>query len=327
MTTTRAPRTGPTSAVSPPFRPGFGPNIRTVMQIVVAGTPAATAPADDFNLANLTALQAAFASDAAGPGVFAQSQEPIVVGQTAYNSTYNTTFPAHMAQLGHLEDLGRLHQHLGMSTAPSLTNLPMKPKAIHDEMGATFDDYGRMSAKLGLEVPFTNAAIANFILQNYRRSDDGDRETRRGPDLEDHAQRRGHTPHPLPPLRRAGAQPASAWDGFIRLPDPNELGWKDTVRMNPLEDTIVALRPIQPPTPFVLPNSVRPLNPTQPLNSNSELGFSQIDITDGGALVPPHDKPDEQLRLRVRLALPHPQPRGKRHDEGHRVCRRTDWTQ
>ena len=26
------------------------------------------------------------------------------------------------------------------------------------------------------------------------------------------------------------------WDGAIRPPDPNELGWKETVRMNPLED-------------------------------------------------------------------------------------------
>ena len=33
------------------------------------------------------------------------------------------------------------------------------------------------------------------------------------------------------------------WDGPIRPPDPNELGWKETVRMNPLEDVIVALRP------------------------------------------------------------------------------------
>ena len=32
------------------------------------------------------------------------------------------------------------------------------------------------------------------------------------------------------------------WDGAIRPPDPNELGWKETVRMNPLEDIIVALR-------------------------------------------------------------------------------------
>ncbi len=26
------------------------------------------------------------------------------------------------------------------------------------------------------------------------------------------------------------------WDGAVRPPDPNELGWKDTVRMSPLED-------------------------------------------------------------------------------------------
>ena len=32
------------------------------------------------------------------------------------------------------------------------------------------------------------------------------------------------------------------WDGQIRPPDPNELGWKETVRMNPLEDAIVAIK-------------------------------------------------------------------------------------
>ena len=37
----------------------------------------------------------------------------------------------------------------------------------------------------------------------------------------------------------------SAGTGSSSLPDANELGWKDTVRMSPLEDTIVALRPIK----------------------------------------------------------------------------------
>ena len=36
------------------------------------------------------------------------------------------------------------------------------------------------------------------------------------------------------------------WDNIIIPPDPNELGWKDTVRVSPLEDTIVALRPVDP---------------------------------------------------------------------------------
>jgi FtsP/CotA-like multicopper oxidase with cupredoxin domain len=36
------------------------------------------------------------------------------------------------------------------------------------------------------------------------------------------------------------------WDNIIIPPDATELGWKDTVRMAPLEDTIVALRPSCP---------------------------------------------------------------------------------
>ena len=61
------------------------------------------------------------------------------------------------------------------------------------------------------------------------------------------------------------------WDGFIYLPDPNELGWKDTVRISPLEDTIVALRPIAPQVPFAVPNSIRPLNPAMPLGSTDGI--------------------------------------------------------
>ena len=65
------------------------------------------------------------------------------------------------------------------------------------------------------------------------------------------------------------------WDGMLRPPDPNELGWKETVRMNPLEDVIVALRPSVPSLPFSVPDSVRPLNPAMPLGSTS--GFTGVD--------------------------------------------------
>ena len=68
------------------------------------------------------------------------------------------------------------------------------------------------------------------------------------------------------------------WDGAIRLPDANELGWKDTVRISPLEDTIVALRPVAPSQtsiPWKIPNSIRPLNPALPLGSS--VGFSSFD--------------------------------------------------
>ena len=43
------------------------------------------------------------------------------------------------------------------------------------------------------------------------------------------------------------------WDNIIIPPEPHELGWKDTVRISPLEDTIVALRPIIPTLPWELP--------------------------------------------------------------------------
>ena len=54
------------------------------------------------------------------------------------------------------------------------------------------------------------------------------------------------------------------WDNIIIPTEPTELGWKDTVRISPLEDTIVALRPIIPTLPFEVPNSIRPLNPMMP---------------------------------------------------------------
>jgi FtsP/CotA-like multicopper oxidase with cupredoxin domain len=267
---------------SPAIPAGVGPNIRTIMQIVVAGS-GGTAPVNDYNPTTLTNLQAAFVSTGTTPGVFAASQDPIVVGQTAYNTTYNATFPARWPNWG----ISRISDNAlsFMKVDGTLvSNYPMKPKAIHDEMGGTFDDYGRMAAKLGLEVPFSNAAISTFALQNY--VDPATEMVKPGQIQIWKITHNGVDTHPIhfhlfdvQVINRVG------WDGFIRLPDPNELGWKDTVRMAPLEDTIVALRPVTPRVPFALPNSIRPLNPTTPLGS--DMGFSQIDPLTGAALAVP----------------------------------------
>jgi FtsP/CotA-like multicopper oxidase with cupredoxin domain len=259
--------------------PGVGPNIRTVMQIVVTG-PQVTPIPDDYNAANLTARNTAFAGTS---GVFQSSQEPIVVGQTAYNETYVTTFPAVWPNWGlsRISD-GSISFQKVDGTIKS--NFEMKPKAIHDEMGATFDDYGRMAAKLGLERPFTNAAIANFILQNF--VDPATEKVKPGEVQIWRITHNGVDTHPIhfhlfdvQVLNRVG------WDGFIRLPDDNELGWKDTVRVSPLEDTIVAFKVVAPVVPFTLPNSIRPLNPAFP--TGSEDGFSQMDPATGDPLLPP----------------------------------------
>jgi len=299
-----------------PVLPGVGPNIRTVMQIVVgSGTGGSAATTNDhYDPTLLTNLQNAFKStSAAQEGIFAQTQHPIVVGQKAYGSSGNSAYytagaDCDPAAAGAQTCFPPIAPYWGLSNINSTSlkydtvlkdqagvislqrigdNEPATPfqmKAIHDEMGATFDDYGRMSAKLGLEVPGVNAAIQNFILQNFVdplteivKSDEVQiwRITHNGVDT-----------HPIhfhlfdvQLLNRVG------WDGFIRLPDENEMGWKDTLRISPLEDTIVALRPVKPPVPFKLPNNIRPLNPTMPLGDTS--GFAQIDITDGADLVPP----------------------------------------
>ena len=161
---TLAPDMRDTGGVNSP-QPGFGPNIRTVMQIVVnAGTPV---PFND------TLLNAAFTPALPAEGVFATSQEPIIVGQGAYQSypgydglyAANPTFPNTFPYWG----ISRVQDNtLSFKTvAGESLSVPMRPKAIHDEMGAAYDEYGRMSAKLGLEMPLTTNLNQTFILQNY----------------------------------------------------------------------------------------------------------------------------------------------------------------
>jgi FtsP/CotA-like multicopper oxidase with cupredoxin domain len=274
---------------APSTLPGYGPNTRTVMQIKVAGTPAAA-----FDLA---ALQAAFGHQPDGSGVFESSQHPIIVGQGAYNSAYGTSFQTSgpLDGFARITDFALTFKTLNGSTL----NMPFQPKAIQDEMGEAFEkEYGRMSGNLGLEVPLTQAGVAqNLILYPYvnpaselidatalpRALDPNDPNYEVQPIsvANDGTQiwkitHNGVDTHPIhfhlfdvQVLNRVG------WDGIIRPPDPNELGWKDTLRISPLEDTIVALRPIIPVVPFDLPNSIRPLNPMMPIGST--LGFNSTD--------------------------------------------------
>lgn len=273
---------------APSTLPGYGPNTRTVMQIVVAGTPGT--PFDQ------KALDTAFkATSLGGGGVFEKGQHPIIVGQGAYNSAYGTSFPVNSAK-NKGDGLVRIDQFdLTFKTLSGvdMKGFPLQPKAIQDEQGEAFDpEYGRMSGNLGLEVPLTQAGTqqnlilypfvnptselidttklpkANVKVEPFSVANDGTqlwRITHNGVDT-----------HPIhfhlfdvQVLNRVG------WDGIIRKPDANELGWKDTVRISPLEDTIVALRPIIPVVPFKLPNSIRPLNPARP--TDSMMGFKNVD--------------------------------------------------
>jgi FtsP/CotA-like multicopper oxidase with cupredoxin domain/fibronectin type 3 domain-containing protein len=265
---------------------GFGPNTRTVMQVVVSGT---VQPAYD-----VAALEAEW-SATTGSGVFRRAQDDIIVGQSAYNSAYNTTFPSTWPNWG-IANIQSTTLSFLTTGGATVSNFPMKPKAIQDEMGEAFDkEYGRMMGMLGIELPNTNAQNQNFVLQGYidpateiidelttgvQIGQIGDNTqiwkiTHNGVDT--------HTIHfhlfDVQLINRVG------WDGAIRLPDANELGWKETIRVSPLEDTIVALRPITPKVPFGVPDSVRNYDTTMPTGSTA--GFTNIDTNTGQPLAVP----------------------------------------
>ena len=276
--------------------PGYGPNTRTVMQVKIAND----APAPAFDLAK---LRAAFRHHANGSGVFESSQHPVIVGQAAYNSAYGTSFAsasncnAPNSKVTTCDGYVRVNDDtsFGFNTLRSPTakmTMPLQPKAIHDEMNATtFDEYGRMAANLGVEAqpptpgnqnvtlyPYVNPSTelidatglpsADVKVTPISSASDGTqiwRITHNGVDT-----------HPIHfHLYDVQVLNRVTWDNIIIPPDPNELGWKDTVRMSPLEDTVVALRPVIPTTPFEVPNSVRELNPMMP--DGSTAMFNSVD--------------------------------------------------
>ena len=249
------------SGGSPSTLPGYGSNTRTIMQIRVANTT----PDAPFDLA---ALEAAFASTATTEGAFAASQETTIVPQAAYSSAFNTSFADVYSNI--------FDNSLTFTPINSATpvTIPFQAKQIQDEMGEAYDEYGRMLVVLGLELPRTAAGQQNMILYNFndppteiiKSSISG---TQIGT-LGDGTQiwkitHNGVDVHPLHwHMFEVQLINRVAWDNNIRPPDPNELGWKETIRINPLQDTIVALRPVVPDVPFDVPNSVRLLDPTMP---------------------------------------------------------------
>ncbi|MFO1433053.1 MAG: hypothetical protein U1F76_23600 [Candidatus Competibacteraceae bacterium] len=165
-----------------------------------------------------------------------------------------------------------------IATAPVT---PLLPKAIQ-ELFTT--DYGRMNALLGVEMPFTSNLNQTTIPYGYvdpptEIFKDGETQlwkiTHNGVDT--------HFIHfhlfNVQVINRVG------WDGAIKPSDPNELSWKDTVRMNPLEDIVVALRPLKQQLPWQLPNSIRPLDVTMPVGSSAPNEFLNADPTNQPAVV------------------------------------------
>jgi len=259
---------------APTTQPGYGPNTRTIMQIRV-NLPLTT-PTPDVTLPN---LQAVFAKGATKRGVFEVSQDPIIIPQKVYESAYNVTnFPsASASQYAQIADTQKTFQPInaGGVLQPAIT-IPLEMKAMHDEMGGVYDtQFGRMSGMLGLAtltspvhtlIPYGYASppvdiitgsVSGTQIGSFPDGTQIWRIFHNGVD--------SHTIHThlfnSQLINRVGQ------DGIMLLPEPNELGWKDTFRINPLEVTYIAMRPIFPTpaqVPFQVPNSIRLIDPTMP---------------------------------------------------------------
>ena len=236
---------------------GYGPNTRTIMQIrVAAGAPV------PFNPAPM---------NAAWPTIYAAVQPPPVVPQTTYPGPYSAAADTY----SRIQDTSLTFTPVG--AAAPLT-MPMQSKTIQELFTK---DYGRMNATLGTELPFTTALIQTTIPLGYI-DPPTEQVTPNRPQLWKitHNGVDTHAIHfhlyDVQVINRVG------WDGAIRPPDANELGWKDTVRMNPLEDIVVAFKATTPPIPFPVPDSVRPLDVTMPLGTTTQ--FTGIDPYTGNPM-------------------------------------------
>ncbi len=263
--------------------------------------------------------------------MFESGQHPIIVGQGAkyelspgvltapYNTAYGKNFvaasncndppsdPLNPADLGNTtttacDGMARINDQGGtwfgfntlLTGTTSKLKVRVEPKGIHDEMNsASFDEFGRMTANMGLEAIPATPGLQNITLYPYANPPteliDGTKlpKNQIGVDMQPIATgddgtqiwkitHNGVDTHPLHfHLYDVQLLNRVTWDNIVAPPDPTELGWKDTVRVSPLEDTIVALRPLVPQLPFELPNSVRPLNPALPIGAT--LGFNSMD--------------------------------------------------
>ena len=330
-----------TTGGAPPTLPGYGPNTRTIMQIVVSGTPTATTP---FSLAALqAALPVAFKATQPAPIVpeptypvasgansstthyarvsdralsFSPASQPVTSiavtsGGTGYSPTtiVNIAAPGCVAPCatatatptivgGVITAITVTSGGSGYTTAPLVTitdptntgagavaTASLVATYIYDQKAIQelFTlDYGRMNATLGTELPLTSFQLQTTLPFGYAEwpteiLQDGQTQlwylTHNGVDT--------HFIHfhlfNVQVVNRVG------WDGSIRPPDQNELGWKDTVRMNPLENIVVAVNPITPLLPFPLPDSVRSLDVTLPDGVVSPA-ISGIDPATGNAI-------------------------------------------
>ena len=275
---------------APSTLPGFGPNTRTLMQVVVrSSVTGAAEPA--VNMATLNKVI---------PAAFNIAQPVPIVPEPAFNAAYGQNFAAAYPNLHSTNLTFTPIDPTTKKLSTIVTNNPtaggtavsldLRFKTIQE----LFDlDYGRMNSTLGTELPLTNyntqttiplGYIDPFTEDVYDSADVAATPVGVGADGSQiwfiiHNGVDSHAIHfhlfDVQLINRFG------WDGTNRVPFPEEMGWKDTVRMNPLEMDYVALRPMSQNLPFPVPDSARLFDVTKP--AGADLAMSAFDPINGAA--------------------------------------------
>ena len=262
-----------TSGGAPTTLPGYGPNTRTVMQIRVAPLPSGSVVPAPY--------------DPAGNGGPLATELP-----KAYAASADV----------HIVASGTLPVSADAATRTlTWSNGSTSPLHVKTIQGFTDPNFGRLIAQIGTELtssPTGTATPLGYIDAPTDIISDGETQYWwiKNNDVDNHPMH----------FHLFNVQVVGRLDhatGKILPPQPDETGWKETVKNWPLEDVIVAVKPKTPALPFGLPKSVRNLDPTLPAGaSNSSFNrpgsdlasaFFQNDVVSGlpildkaGKLVP-----------------------------------------
>ncbi len=229
---------------------GYGPNTRTLMQVTInsAITPTRAFP-------GLTALQTQLSA------AYPQTQDKPIIPEAAYNAAFGTAYTNTYVNF----------QDPTVTFTPAGGVTPITKNIIPKSVMEGFDmDYGRITAQLGAEIPRTPTNVASGVgfsnvdppTEVFNNSINGTLVGTLGDGTQiwmiTHNGVDTHVLHwhmfNLQVINRV------FWDGTIVPPDPNEVGWKESVRINALQNLVVAMRPIKPVVPWEIPNSIHLLD-------------------------------------------------------------------
>ena len=218
---------------APSTQPGKGPNTRTVMKIVVVASPADTKSTARVLTELRVALKNAFLTGEADLLLY-HALDPSVPGPVPYTGLIDRSVTLNED----FDDYGRLIQragttsHLGLTTSDGLTIAGLNNQSL-DTWGRPYLDHNN-----GVTETPTLGSTETWAVYNLT----GD-------------------VHPwhwhlvnVQVIGRAPFTVVPETDTFTitgpwRLPDPNEQGWKETVRINPGEVAIVRAKFAPPKVP------------------------------------------------------------------------------